>query len=92
MRRNLGDIAEGPRWREVDGLGVVERVIDLVAIEEGVDQPAAGFWLHGEEGCRVPDAGQDDLLDVRQVGEEFLRGGLRQEELAVRDLGVRLPQ
>jgi hypothetical protein len=71
---------------------VVERVIDLAAIEEGVDQPAAGFWLHGEEGCRVPDAGQDDLLDVRQVGEEFLRGGLRQEELAVRDLGVRLPQ
>jgi hypothetical protein len=44
---NVGDIAEGPRWREVDGLGVVERVIDLVAIEEGVDQPAAGFWLHG---------------------------------------------
>jgi hypothetical protein len=33
---------------------VGERVIDLAAIEEGVDQPAAGFWLLGEEGCPMP--------------------------------------
>ena len=40
---HLGDISKALRYREVDGLGVVERVVDRAAVEESVDQPAAGF-------------------------------------------------
>ena len=86
------DIAEGPRWREVDGLGVVERVIDLAASKKVLISRLLASGFTAKKVAVWRDAGQDDLLDVRQVGEEFLHGDLRQDESAVRDLGVRLPQ
>ena len=52
-----GDLAEAVRWREVDRLRLVERVVDLAGVEKGVDQPAASFWLQGEEAARMPDPG-----------------------------------
>ena len=63
--------------REVDGLRLVERVVDLAAREVRVDQVRAGLRLLRPEGRRVPEPGQHDLAAVRQVREELLRRALR---------------
>jgi len=69
--------AGAARRCEVDRLRLVKGDVHLAGVEEGVDQPAAGLRLHGEEAACVPDPRQHDLLAVRPGGQEFLRHDLR---------------
>jgi hypothetical protein len=60
------------RGREVDGWWLIERVVDLAAVEEGVDHPSAGCWLIVPEAGRVPEPRQHHLVAVRQIRKELL--------------------
>jgi hypothetical protein len=71
------DRPQGQWGREVDADGHLGRVIDLAAVEEGVDQPAAGFRLLPEDGVLVAEPRQHDLVAVGQVRQELRRRDLR---------------
>lgn len=73
----LGERRHRDLWCEVDDQGLVERIVDPAAVEEGVDQLAARFLLVDPEGARVAEPGQYDLVAVRQIRQELSRRDLR---------------
>ena len=62
---------------EVDVVRRVARSVDPAAVEERVHEVRARLRLVAPEVVGVPEAGQDDLVPVRQVRQELPRGGLR---------------